>query len=405
MHVMGFGSTDVGRVRRRNEDAFHVDDALGVYIVSDGMGGHAAGDVASRMAIEAALGALEPYSRLIRGAQSGAADLALFSRTLQQIVQTANRAVYMASLSNTELQGMGATLTVLLILGRHAMMAHVGDSRLYLCRGGDVHLLSTDHTMAYDAARLGLITFEDVHEHPFSNELTRAIGTQASVEVDTLAFGLAPGDRLLLCSDGLSCYVPRHADLRGPMTGPLADIPSALIELANEEGGRDNVTAIALEVFARDNAPDSTLKHVICKQILSGNDVLSEVFLFQDLRPSYIEQLLNIATIQEVTEGDALVEPGVCLSALFVVLEGEMGLLRAGQTLQTLTRGDHTGATTWFHGRVVDIELVALRESTVLRIDRAPLMQLLHARPWLGMAVFERLSQHLSLRLEQRRCG
>jgi PPM family protein phosphatase len=226
--------TDVGRVRTSNEDAYgHCLDA-GVFAVCDGMGGAAAGEVASRIAVDTLIEQLcavtSPEDR---------------RKTLEESIAAANRLVYTQAEKNAALQGMGTTLVAASIQNGEALIGHVGDSRCYLFRGGHLTRETNDHSLVDEQVRLGHMTQADAERSPLRNVITRAIGTQKSVDADITELALEPGDILLLCSDGLTREVSEDritTILHGP--GTLKQLCQRLIEAANDAGAHDNVTAI-----------------------------------------------------------------------------------------------------------------------------------------------------------------
>ena len=246
METTGRARSDTGMVRESNEDSYFVDDALGLYIVADGMGGHAGGEVASRVAVEAAVAA-------VRGGLA-AADSRLDSSALQRLVREAVRsgaaAIHQRAADDPALRGMGTTITLLLVQRAHAAMAHVGDSRLYLVRGDTLQQLSSDHTIVASLVGAGIITREQARRGPYGKALARSVGTEPDVEVDVALLALTPGDRLLLCTDGLTDHVTGAEDLLVDLSGALDEIPESLVDFANASGGEDNVTVLVVEVGA-----------------------------------------------------------------------------------------------------------------------------------------------------------
>ena len=236
MDVTAHGRTDVGRQRERNEDALLV--RTRVFAVADGMGGHRAGEVASATA----LGPLEGMDAATF-ADEDAAHAALVEAML-----AANRAVATRAQVEPHLEGMGTTLTAVLVQGGTAHVAHVGDSRAYLHREGRLLQLTDDHTLVQALVDQGRITADQARVHHSRSVITRAIGVRAEVEVDVLAVPLAPGDRLLLCSDGLSGVVGDEdiAAILGAHADPDA-ATAALVAAANDGGGPDNVTVLLIE--------------------------------------------------------------------------------------------------------------------------------------------------------------
>lgn len=239
-----YADTHVGKVRDHNEDAFHCSDAL--FVVADGLGGHAAGEVASALAV-AELAELDPASfDSMTGAQSA----------LAEALRAANRAVHDAAGANPEQAGMGTTVTAATVYDGHLLLAHVGDSRAYLHRDG-LRQVTTDHTAAQQAVEAGYLTPEEAARHPERHMLARAVGLEADVEVDTPEpIPLAAADRVLLCSDGLLDPVDDtaiEAILR--QHDEAGDACEALVHAALDGGGPDNVTVLVVDV--RDPASGS----------------------------------------------------------------------------------------------------------------------------------------------------
>jgi serine/threonine protein phosphatase PrpC len=227
--------TDVGLRRRGNEDRYALDAQLGLCLVADGMGGHSAGQVASTLAAEAVVTAL----REGKGADATAAE------KLRAAIEAANHAIYAASRQKSEYMGMGTTVVALLVEGDRAAIAHVGDSRAYRVRGGRIRQLTDDHSIVGELLRRHEISADDAREHPHRHVLTRALGVRGHVQPDLAELTLAPGDRFVLCSDGLTNHVEDHEIAK--LASEAADLEAgcaALIELANRRGGEDNITVV-----------------------------------------------------------------------------------------------------------------------------------------------------------------
>lgn len=226
--------TDVGKVRTSNEDAYgHCVDA-GVFAVCDGMGGAAAGEVASRLAVDTLIERL-----------CGVTSRENRKEVLEESIAAANRLVYAHAEKDASLQGMGTTLVAAAIQNGHALIGHVGDSRCYLFRAGQLTRETNDHSLVDEQVRLGNMTQEDADRSPLRNVITRAIGTKQAVDAEITELKLEPGDILLLCSDGLTREVSeaRIAEiLHGSET--IEQQCRQLIDAANDAGGHDNVTAI-----------------------------------------------------------------------------------------------------------------------------------------------------------------
>ena len=230
MKVLAGFATDIGRVRKANEDSFLAESPL--FAVADGMGGHRGGEVASNLALDTVA------AMHLRG-----------EGTLADQVREANRVVFARSSEDLKVAGMGTTLTAALIDGDGLHLAHVGDSRAYLLRAGSLRQLTEDHTLVNRMVKAGEITREEAAVHPHRNVVTRALGTEPEIPVDEQSVALLEGDRILLCSDGLTGMVTED-QIQAIMES--ADDPQQaadrLIRAANRAGGIDNTTAVVLDV-------------------------------------------------------------------------------------------------------------------------------------------------------------
>jgi PPM family protein phosphatase len=225
--------TDTGRQRHANEDAYFARDSL--FAVADGMGGAQAGEVASRLAAES----FEPVRR---GEESPEAYL-------RAIARTANARIHRLAQADSSRSGMGTTLTAALVGDDEVSFAHVGDSRAYVFRDGELKLLTSDHSLVEELRRQGRLTDEQAEDHPQRSIITRALGPEREVEVDTMTYRARPGDVYLLCSDGLTTMV-REDRIAATLADAesLDDAVSSLVREANEAGGRDNITVVAFRV-------------------------------------------------------------------------------------------------------------------------------------------------------------
>ena len=234
--VQAFGLSDVGLVRSGNEDSYAVVPGLGFFAVADGVGGHAAGEVASRMAIDAVRSALEGPAR-----EAGLHGLA-------RSVEHANALVHAAAQKKGH-RGMGTTFTGVLVQEGRACLAHAGDSRAYLLRGRRLTQLTQDHTLVAALVQAGMMTPEEAAVSPDRNVITIALGSEEEVDVDTRVLAVEPGDTLLLCSDGLHGVVSDE-DIAAVLLRErdLGRAAAELVGRANDEGGPDNVTVVLVRV-------------------------------------------------------------------------------------------------------------------------------------------------------------
>jgi PPM family protein phosphatase len=225
--------TDTGRHRRGNEDSAYA--RAPVFVLADGMGGARAGEVASRLAIEAF--------------EQGLPDAGTPEERLAVVVQRANREIFQASRAEPDYQGMGTTLTAVMLDAESVALAHVGDSRAYRLRGGELTRLTQDHSLVEELLRDGKLTEDEAFEHPQRSIITRALGQEPIVDVDTFSYPVRAGDVILLCSDGLTDMLPERLVAEVLVGAPsLQRAAQRLIDEANEAGGRDNITVVLFRV-------------------------------------------------------------------------------------------------------------------------------------------------------------
>jgi len=248
--------TDIGRKRQINEDAFHRDDARGFYVVADGVGGHNKGEIASREAVEQLTmwvsGASRDIDRLTERVLAGDAECVWeIRRLLETGLKSACYMVFGMAELDPEKKGMSTTLSALLIRGNLAFAVHVGDSRVYRVRNESVLQLTEDHTLINYKLKHGMITKAEAEKAAGKNVITRAVGHKDYVQVDTADLDVAPGDRFVLCSDGLHGYFTDDKEVADLCAdGELEDCAEAAIALANQRGGKDNITVVVVEVQA-----------------------------------------------------------------------------------------------------------------------------------------------------------
>lgn len=236
--------TDVGRIRAGNEDSLYADadQERGLFIVADGMGGHAAGEIASEMAVQIVARDLAPVRDL-----SGSEPLVAMADALR----TANRAIFERTIVEADKQGMGTTASCLLMGAGRYIIGHIGDSRIYLLREGNFRQVTKDHSYVQEQVDAGFLTLEQARYHPYSNVITRCVGANAAVEADILHGELQAGDLYLVASDGLTGMVedPQLKKIMETKASPGKMVDSMITE-ANKRGGLDNITAIVVQVLA-----------------------------------------------------------------------------------------------------------------------------------------------------------
>jgi PPM family protein phosphatase len=250
--IRASGQTDVGQRRDHNEDAFLVDEPLGLFIVADGMGGHAGGGTASRLAVETiqqSVRAAREQSPERFGAPGGVEESPV-PDVLREAVEAACSKIFETAQGAPELAGMGTTVTAALVDGHTAFVAHVGDSRCYLLREARIYQVSEDHSLVNEQLKAGAISPDEARHSRFKNIITRSVGFEQQVQVDLMGVELEAGDTLLICCDGLSNLVEDVEILHVAEGSTLEETPAKLIALANERGGDDNITVVVIHAQA-----------------------------------------------------------------------------------------------------------------------------------------------------------
>jgi serine/threonine protein phosphatase PrpC len=347
MELSFAAATDLGRKRTRNEDNFLIDPDLRLFVVADGMGGHAAGEIASSITVHEIRSEVSAQHDLIARYRIDQAEVRAEEvlEILDRAIQRASSAVHVRAQAEPDKRGMGTTATVLLIAGTRdhlrGFIAHVGDSRVYLARQNQCHVLTEDHSLSNELLRRG------GHEpigvsalHQYKNAVTRAVGVYSSVEVDTFDFDILPGDRFLICSDGLYAYLD-ETELPDQLAElEINAVPEVLIARANAAGGHDNITAVVIRVDDSNLSARSAQRNVEVTQKL---DVLRGMQMFRYL--SY-KELAHVAAITQTVEfqpNETVFSAGEPGDAMYVVVSGTVTLVSIDVTVAELGPGQHFG--------------------------------------------------------------
>lgn len=400
MQLLAKGLTDVGRKRSHNEDTLLCREDLGLFLVADGMGGHAGGEIASAMAAETVAAFLDSrmsvFQRLQREPDNEeACDDA--ERVVFDAIHEASRKVFARAQSENGKAGMGTTLTLVVLHGNKGVMGHVGDSRLYLERRGELHQLSEDHSYVNELIRRGLLAKEEAEASPYANVITRAVGIQADVQADTLVFDVLPGDTFLLCSDGLSRYVTDDAELQTMLKGErLDEIPTRLVAVANDRGGKDNITAICVR-----SVDENNLHCTRTQEVLLRVDTLQDIKLFQQLTLRELMTVMESLGAETRQAGSVVVREGDPGVRLYVVLSGHLQVSRQGRPVADLRRGTHFGEMALLNQRPRSASVRAVETSRLLYMTREAFQELVRKHPELGVKLLWSFGQELSLRLDE----
>ena len=387
------GATHPGRVREANEDTIRVDPARGFAMVADGVGGALGGATASSMAAELIHRHMaEELDRIVR---DPSIDLArgreLLALRLRRALGAASLAVHTRGRTEAGLRGMATTCDVLQILGGWALIGHVGDSRAYLVRGGKTYQLTEDHSLARDLFARGVLTADEVDSYPH-NVIVRAIGMQPTVDVDLVAFELAPDDVLLLCSDGLSDVVSDD-ELRQLA---LADAPdavvAAMVERANAAGGPDNISVALVRVSSSAPPAQANVEHQI--------GLLRHVALFRELTFQEAARVLVCARERRVAANEVVFREGDPGDRFYLVTEGAVVVSQRQTGLTTIERGGHFGELALITDAVRSATVHATRPTTLLAIERDAFVHLVRQDHTLAVKLLWSLLRQLGERVK-----
>ncbi len=392
--------TDTGRVRASNEDNFLIDRKLRLYIVCDGLGGHASGEVASATAVNVARDELVRRRAILEAFEydTGAVDEATLLQLLREVVAQANAAIHDRAKHVPSQRGMGTTLSLLLIARDKVFTAHVGDSRIYRMRGGALWQMSEDHSLVNEMQRGFAMnpTLLAQLDGRARNQITRAVGVHESVDVDVEVSDAVAGDRFLLASDGLHGLLSEEAIASIITENDISLVADRLVDAANAAGGKDNITAIALAIEA---APRSQAPNRIWPEF----DSLRATPLFRALTDEDLTLFLEVAQAVTLEGGDLLLteERSGPVPGLFVVTEGEVIVSRQGEVMALLRPGDTFGEESLFIERTSTVSLVAADAgASVLIIERAHFDALVLARPNNALAFTLAVSRSLARKVD-----
>ena len=390
MEIQAQAATDIGRKKRSNEDSFSIDASIRLYIVADGMGGHAAGEVASSVAVEQINQIVYNGVQAIQDWQSEEARYQILD-LIEVAVRQAGREIYKMAELDLSKRGMGTTVSLLLLTPFRGYIAHVGDSRIYLVRDEEVFQLTEDHSLIRELLRNKKITPEEAANSPYRNALTRAVGVYADVEVDLLDFEIAAKDQFLLCSDGLSNYLQSQDEILSTIRGtPFEAIPKRFVDLANSRGGKDNITSLMVKINTKEQSDGD---------IAFRLNILREMPIFQHLEYVELIEVLNVSTQRRYDANVEIFAEGVEGDEMFVILEGHVSIRKKGKEVITLAQGGHFGEMALMDRNVRSASAVALESTRVISVQRRPLFHLMQQNKEIAVKLLWCFMQVLNQRL------
>ncbi|HAA57738.1 MAG TPA: protein phosphatase [Myxococcales bacterium] len=398
LQIHAWSHTDVGRKRKHNEDFLLVDPSVGLFGVADGMGGYEAGEVASKMVLEGLQQKLRERPELFSDlAPPGTSEK--YRRDVRDFLDRSVQELSYQIFSMAQRQGgdfrMGTTLCALVTLKNIAAVIHVGDSRCYLWRTGQVYQATEDHSLVVEQLKSGVITPEEAASSRYKNVITRAVGMADRLQVDLFFVDLQAGDRFLLCSDGL------HGYFRGDELGhylaqdELAIIPRQLIDLANQRGGKDNITGIVVSVEGDEEA-DFVRQDT---QISTGVHVLRSNPLFASMTYPEILKTLPLTLQREFGPGDVVMREGDPATHMYIVEDGSLDIFREGELIANLQSGSYVGEMGIFDREPCSATVIAREPTRCLAMAGDALMSLLRQEPDIGFKIQQSLIVALSQRL------
>ncbi|QDG54330.1 cyclic nucleotide-binding domain-containing protein [Persicimonas caeni] len=396
MEVQFWATTDTGRVRDHNEDNFLVDSDLNLFVVCDGMGGHAGGEVASAISVrtihEVVSSRREVIENLEREPSNPSHRDTLLGLLERAITEASNR-VYAAAQHDSTRKGMGTTCSALIVCGGRGFVGHVGDSRIYRVRSGRVEQLTDDHSLLNEMIRQGRAKAGD--SIPNQNAVTRAVGVRDSVEVDVDEIEILDGDRFLLCSDGLSGYLESDGQILDLLDGEdLEVIAEACIDHALDSGGKDNITAILVDASSTGAAKQTRLDSRVVEMIASSP-------IFEHVTPSELASLAEVAERHGFEAGATIIDKGMSAESLCLIVKGSVGVLGPEANVTVLETGSFFGAMSLVGGAPPDEACEALEPTNLLVFRRQPLFALLRERPELSSKVLYGLASTFARQLRR----
>ncbi len=387
--------TNVGMFREINEDSYLDRADLGLFVIADGMGGHAAGEVASKKTVEVLEKEFETQiETLITNVQANTSQTnELVLTQLYQMVQNACKEVFYHAQQNRACQGMGSTTSLLWLHDTIGFIAHVGDSRVYLIRSGELHQLTEDHTYVNEQIKKGIMTPEEAKRSPYANVITRAMGVTESVEVDTFYFEILPGDKFLLCSDGLYNYFRNKEEIVELVSLEQdEEVATKAISLANARGGKDNISVIIVKVSG--DTVDEITKHFEHRL-----NIIKEVIIFKNLTYKEMMLLLSMAEVKKYQKDELIANEGEKGEDFGIILKGKVDIIKKNQLLVSLSKGQQFGEMSLIDHSPRSASVVAADECEVMSISRKNFYSLIRKEPELSTKLLWGLLQVLSVRL------
>lgn len=389
-----YGHSDPGKTRTKNDDFYLMDEELGLAIVCDGVGSLAAGGEAAEKCARAIRHVVNEGRAYIQkyNQDRSLKNRAIVAGLLQKGIQVANETIYKTGNEDPVKKGMATTCVASIALGDYAVIGHVGDSRAYLYRGGQVHQLTEDHKFALEMIKKGILSAEDAAKSPQAQALTRAVGLGLTTQVDTIQVELMSGDMFLLCTDGLYGYFDK-ADMRNQFQIDVQKLPEHLVKLAKERGGRDNITGIAVKIDEAKEAKSDVI------DVFRKAEIMGKIPIFKYMSYPELMRLLSIAEVKSFKKSEVIVQEGDLSDEMFIIVHGSAEVLKADAKVAVRNRGDVFGEMGIFDNAPRSATIRALEDTKAIALHRKQLMGLLRQESAIAVKLLWALNSQLNTRL------
>jgi PPM family protein phosphatase len=397
MNIESFAKTHTGKVRKKNEDCLLVDKDLKLYVVCDGMGGHSAGEVASQMTTEEVLKSIQNIKSLLVQAEKKCPN-SLREEVAQVITDSINsvsQKIQNYAREHKLEKGMGTTIVMALKLNNSFLVSHVGDSRAYLLRGGEIHQITEDHTFGNFLIQQGKVTEEQVSKLPHAEYLAQAVGAMEVVVPDHTVIEVEDGDQLILCSDGLTKYADEKKITKLFLGKKGEERIEEAVSFVLESGAADNVSIINLQVS--DNSDDS---HIHAEEKL---EQLKKLTVFKNLNYRELNHVLGISEVVTFEKEHEILRQGELGEELFIILEGKVRVVVGGKQVNELGKGICFGEVSLIDKMPRSATVQAISSIKALSIQRKDFFRLIKKEHYLGLKLLFNLAKRLGsiLRLQE----
>ncbi len=406
MKALAFGLTDKGKVRGHNEDYILVRPDLGLYVTCDGMGGHNAGEVASKMTAETMAEEIQRhYDKIKLYTQEPTVQTRDVVRgIIDEAIQLACRKIFAQGVKNQSQKGMGTTLAAVLHCGANAFMAHAGDARIYLYRENCLHPLTQDHSLVNEMVQKGVLTREQAINHPRANIITRAVGIQEGVEADILHMEMVHGDLLLLCSDGLTKHV-HDPDIQTFLKKMPHNTQEALqlctehfIQATLDRGAIDNVSVVTVSLCEDHAGQNTDSQTSVSKKI----ETLKRIPLFSDLNYQQLMRILEIIDVKSFKAGEEVIREGDKGAEMFILLQGKAQVLKKQEQINLLGPGAYFGEMSLIDDAPRSASVKAMEKTKMIVLDKTRLFHALQGDTLMANKVYWFFLQTLNKRLREK---